>query len=109
MKKQERIRKKWITPAILKLINKKNNLYIQTKKEPNNEIIKNEYIHLKKEIEISVNNSKKAHLQKIIDTSQCESKAVWDCMKNICGSGLKSETEIKEIIFDGVGTLDNKE
>ncbi|XP_044767187.1 uncharacterized protein LOC123323051 [Coccinella septempunctata] len=54
IRKKDRIRKEWISPAICELINKKNELYRRLKLDHNNLDLKNEYTraknHIKKKI-----------------------------------------------------------
>lgn len=109
VKKNEQTRKKWITPSLLKAINKKNNLYIQLKKSPNDTNLKSEYIRIKNEIRKLINTSKKNYLQEIIKNSQSESKAIWKCMNGICGNSNEQKMEIEHIKCEGTLIREEKE
>lgn len=98
-------RKPWITPSLLKLINKKNDIYMELKEEPDNLELKNTYRNLKNQIQQLIDEAKKNNLEKFISKNESETKGIWDYVKNICNE-KKPTTEIKTIETEN-GPSDN--
>lgn len=90
-------------------INKKNEIYIGSKNHPNYKILKSQYTKYRDEVKILIKNSRKKYVKKIVDTRQCNSRAVWECMKDICGNSKHSKLEMKHINHEGIHIQDEKE
>lgn len=92
IKKNQRRRKMWMTASICKFVQYKNELYCRLKKEPNNPILKHEYTRCKNDVQKKIREAKLNYFQKRVREGS-ESKALWDCVRDICNEH-KSETKI---------------
>lgn len=82
LKRNDRMGTKWITPAICKLINHKNKSYCKLKNEQHNLDLKSEYLKYKNDVHRKIKEAKYYYFQNRIRESS-ESKALWDCVKDI--------------------------
>lgn len=97
LKKQKNIKKKWITSALLTSINRKQHLYKNLQKDPNNSLLKTEYHVYKGKLAKLIKVAKKNYARKLIKDNVNQSKALWDSVNNICNRS-KPETRIEKIV-----------
>lgn len=99
-------KKGWITNEILKLIQEKNRLYNESRKNPNNNRLKTEYTDYKRKTAKIIKRSKQEYAQKLISKNQNKSSALWNCVNKICNKPRqnnkieKIESQNSEIITD---------
>nr|CAH7721011.1 unnamed protein product [Callosobruchus chinensis] len=95
--------KPWITKAILRCINKKNQLYQEHLKQPQNIDMKNSYVDYKNQLEKDIKKAKKSYTKTLIDKNKSHTSALWQSVKQICNQSQK--TSINKIILEDSKTL----
>ncbi|XP_045480936.1 uncharacterized protein LOC123685322 [Harmonia axyridis] len=98
-KKKNQIRKDYVTPSIMKVIDEKQKLFNRVKREPNNSQLKSEYSKLKNKLQRLIKEAKTHFFEKCIKNNEKDSKALWDCVKRITNYE-KPDTNIKHIKND---------
>lgn len=96
-------RKKWMTPALLKLINKKNSLYMRLRRTPLDESLQQEYVSVRNRLKYEIIGAKKKYLQEYIHNEQSDSKALWAQVKDLCND-RKPEPDVQfaELLDDEI-------
>lgn len=79
-------KQKWITKGLLEAINNKNNLYLETLKQPNNDELKKEYKKIRDMTNKATKRAKREYIQREINGSKNASKALWNCINNVCNN-----------------------
>ena len=106
IKNKNRSKSDWITPSIIKSVNKKHEMYKKAKKYPNNEILQMEYKTHKNKLTRIIKNSKKEYFNSLINKNKNSSQNIWHTVNKIRKKG-NAENEIIEIKSEG-GTISNK-
>lgn len=87
-------RKVWNTKELIRVIDQKNTLYRLTLINPNDTEMKKEYTVLRNKVSILIKIQKQKYFESLIKKANNNtSKAVWDCVKDVCNSKLRN-TEI---------------
>lgn len=89
-------KKDWVTPSLLKAINKKNKMYKDMLKEPNNTLLKQSYIQFRNSVNSLISRAKKDHSRNFIEKNKSQSRNLWKHVTNIC-SQQKMEMGIEGI------------
>nr|CAI5858768.1 unnamed protein product [Callosobruchus analis] len=97
--------KPWIIKAILRCINKKNQLYREYLRQPQNFYMKNSYLDCKNQLEKDIKKAKKSYIRvkTLIDKNKNHTSALWQSVKQICNQSQK--TSINKIILEDSKTL----
>lgn len=77
-------RKPWITPGLLKSINSKNDMYMQAKKYPDNELLQQRYKEYKNCLSTLIKQKKKEYYSSKISKGGQNSKTLWKTVNEIC-------------------------
>ena len=77
IKERHAVSKPWISPPILKKIEKRNALFKKKSKDPNNSKIQDEYKILRIEIQRDIKISNKEHYAKYFEDSKNNMKKTW--------------------------------
>ena len=92
-------RKDWITKAIMISCEKKEQLYIKMRKEPNNNHIKLEYKNYIKRLNKVINEAKIKHERNLIKNNINNPKQLWKYINKKIGTNLKKDNAINKIIL----------
>lgn len=106
--KQEKIRKPWITKGLLKSINEKNRIYLQSMDQPNNEDLNSRYKLYKNKLNRLIAKSKQEYTKKVLFTKETSSMQVWKHVNSLC-SKTTTENKIKQIKFGNHTLTDKRE
>lgn len=90
-------RNEWITKAILKSCRKKEKLYKKLKKDPRNEILRNEYKNYIKVFKKVCKDAKIKHDKKLIENNSGNKRQLWSIINSKLGRKKKIDNEINEI------------
>lgn len=82
---------KWITKNLLKRIQIKNRLYLQSKKEPHNLELKERYKAYNNEINKLIKKTKKDFVHGVIVNNVNQNKVLWNCVNEICGGNNRTK------------------
>lgn len=107
IKKSEVQKKPWITAGLLKSVNKKNKLYQNLLKSPNNKQLEEEYKKYKNKLTNLIIKAKRAYIRNEINKNNTTTTNLWKTVNNICNK-QKSTTNISNIESEVGIMLDNK-
>ena len=82
--------KPWITQAILKKIKHRNNLFLRTRTEPDNQHIHETYKRFRNSINRDIKNSKKSFYNKYFDDCKHNMKKTWKGINELINNNSKS-------------------
>lgn len=86
----------WITPDFLKMIKKRDDLYVRWKRLPN-EYTENEFKKLKNKVNNTRKQLQKKHAEKKLEEANGDSRKTWRVLNDFCKKNKKNKCEIKEI------------
>lgn len=101
-------RKQWISSGLVKSINEKNKLYTNLQKDPNNKNLIDAYKIYKNKLKQLIQKAKKNYFKSLINKNKNSSKALWDCVNDIC-SKSQPKTIINNIKLTDGCTTENKQ
>lgn len=78
-------RKGWITAGLIEGVNRKQKLYVQTKKYPNNKEHEKIYKTYKNRLGTIIQTVKEEYYNKLITDSKNSTKALWGAVKTATG------------------------
>lgn len=102
-------RKDWITAGLLKSIQIKNNLYKTVLKNPQNLQYVQEYKTYKNLLTKLIKTAKIQFYTRELDKHTNNTKRLWDCVKNICGSGTKRGNSVAKVRRKNGTITENKQ
>lgn len=102
-------RKQWITNGLVNSINRKDKLYKEHRKHPNDLSKKHEFINYKNNLTTIIRTAKRNYYQIRIDTCKNNSKILWNTVNELTGK-TKTENNITEIHnVQGISVTDSSE
>lgn len=107
IKNCNRPRTKWITPEIIKLVNRKNELYKRVIRNTQNTILREEYNKMKSNLKKLITTAKKIYMKNLIEENKNSTKGLWDSVNKICNNNTK-KTVINKIKVDNQTVIKNK-
>ena len=105
MEKNNKLRKNWITPAIVNSCNRKNKLFLLHKSNPDDAIIKKTYNDYQNKLRYIINYAKLKYEKSI--TQKSDAKGLWNFV-NLKLNRLKKDTKIDHILINGNKATDYK-
>lgn len=106
---KNRKRKPWITAGIVNSMNKRDTLFQECLKNPNNYEIKNKYTAYRNKINNLVKKAKNNYIKSLIYSEQVTSKTLWEGVNRITNKKIRNNTEIKFITKNTEKVTDKKE
>lgn len=83
---RRRVNKPWISPAILRCMKNRDNLFKKTKSDPNNETLKVTYKRYRNFCTTLIKKAKREYEKKEIANAGKNNKKLWDAVKKFSGS-----------------------
>lgn len=96
IKNSEKKRSNWITPGLIKSVNKKSILFKISKKQPN-EFNKNNFKQYRNKLNELLKIAKRDYYQNLINKNMNNSKQLWRCVNELTSSGKKIGDDITTI------------
>lgn len=86
----------WITPGLLKSVNRKNSLYKEMMKNQGNVELRQQYTKYRNTLQKLIRNAKRQYMSKNIKRNTSKTKTLWSYVDDLCGKS-KPETKINSI------------
>lgn len=102
-------RKSWITNGIINSINRRDKMYQQLLREPNNDILMLNYKKYRNLVTSLIKKAKIDHYKEKIEQNKNSTKNLWSTVKEICSTTTKNNCNISTINSDsGEKIVDTK-
>ena len=102
-------REDWVTKPIIISSKTKEKLYIIWKKDPNNNIKREEYKKFTNILKGIINKAKESYDKKLIESSMINIKSMWNVINQKIGKNSKKKNNINYIIESNKKISDSKE
>lgn len=96
LNRKEVKRNDWITPSLIKSVNKKNKLYKQMQKNPENHLFVNQFKKYKNTLTELLRAAKTNYFRTQLEKNKDNPSRIWQCMKKINNESRENQ-ELKEI------------